>query len=362
VVPGGEQNPVEALITLADYEREAGLRLDHDAFAYYAGGAADELTLRDNEAAWRRIAIMPRVLVGVGEPDPGVTVLGRRRAHPLIIAPMAFQAMAHPDGESATARAAAATATVMSVSTLASTSLEVVAQAAPQATRWFQLYIFRDRGITAELVSQAVANGYEAILVTADSPVSGVRERELRHPARAGLPGPLGNALAGGGTLSPMRAAAQFDPNIRWADVARMSGECPLPVLVKGILTPGDAERALAHGARGVVVSNHGGRQLDTVPAGADALPAVVDAVGDRLDVLVDGGIRRGTDLLKALALGARAALVGRPVLWGLAVAGEDGVRGVLEILLTEFDRALALAGVPSAERVGAELLAPARW
>jgi 4-hydroxymandelate oxidase len=362
VEPGGEQNPVGALISLADYEREARLRLDQDAFAYYAGGAADELTLRDNEAAWRRLAIMPRVLVGVGERDAGVTVLGRRRAHPLIIAPMAFQAMAHPDGESATARAAAATGTVMCVSTLASVSPEAVAHAAPLATRWFQLYVFKDRGITAELVSQAVASGYEAILVTADAPVAGVRERELRHPVR-GLPVQLGDALAaGGGTLSPIAAAAQFDPDLRWADVAHMSRECPLPVLVKGVLTPGDAERALAHGARGVVVSNHGGRQLDTVPAGADALPAVVDAVGDRLDVLVDGGIRRGTDLLKALALGARAALVGRPVLWGLAVAGEDGARRVLEILLAEFDRALALAGVPDAERVGPELLAPARW
>jgi len=357
VVRGPTEGNEPALVSLADYEREAAARLGEAAFAYCAGGAADELTLRDNDAAWRRIAIMPRVLVGVGSRDPSVTVLGRRRPHPLIAAPMAFQRLVHPDGECATARAAAATDTVFCLSTLASTSVPALAAEVPQVDRWFQLYVLRDRGVTRDLVSQAVENGYEAIVLTVDLPVGGVRERELRSPAQAPLAGTVEAALTAVGGVNPMRAIAQVDPDLRWSDVASLARDCTLPVIIKGILTPDDAELACAHGARGVVVSNHGGRQLDTVLSGADALTAVVDQVGDRLDVLVDGGIRRGTDVLKALALGARAVLVGRPLLWGLAVAGEDGAAAVLKTLLDEFDRALALAGAPSAERLGREWL-----
>jgi isopentenyl diphosphate isomerase/L-lactate dehydrogenase-like FMN-dependent dehydrogenase len=349
------------LVSLAEFEREAERRLGVEARAYIAGGAADEVTLRDNEAAWGRLAIMPRVLVDVDSCDSSVTVLERRRPHPLIVAPTAHQRLAHPDGECATARAAAATGTVMCVSTLASDSAASVAAAAPDADQWFQLYVFRDRGLTRELWAQAVDHGYEALVVTVDAPVSGLREREFRTPAETT---PAVRSLLEGQVdlLSPGEFIAQFAPDLSWSELETLARECPLPVIVKGILAPDDARLAREHGARGVIVSNHGGRQLDSVPAGADALAGVVDAVGDQLDVLVDGGIRRGTDVFKALALGACAVLIGRPVVWGLAVDGQAGAQRVLEILLDEFDRALALAGAPSTDVLGREMLVPARW
>ncbi len=339
----------EDLVSVADYERAAADVLDAGALAYYAGGAGDELTLRDNVAAWSRMPIRPRVLVGVGARDPGVTLLGRARPHPLIVAPMAFQRLVHPQGELAAARAAEATGAVMCLSTLGSTAPATLAQEAPGCSRWFQLYVFADRGVSSELVAQAVEHGYEALVVTVDLPVLGLRERELRTPVEAH------------GGLTPAQFAQRIDPDLQWADIERFASESPLPVILKGILTAEDARLAAEHGAAGVVVSNHGGRQLDTVASGAEALPEVVEAVGDRLDVLVDGGIRRGTDVLKALALGARAVMVGRPVAWGLAVDGADGVRRVLELLLAEFDIALALAGTPRAAELDKTAIAPAR-
>jgi 4-hydroxymandelate oxidase len=361
---GVQEDQPRVLVSLSDYEREAQRRLPPEAFAYFAGGSADELTLRANEAAWRRLAILPRMLVGVGSRDMSVTVLARRRPHPLIVAPMAFQLLAHPDGETATARAAAATGSVMCLSTLTSTTVRALAEAVPAADRWFQVYVFRDRGISRELIAGAVEHGFEALVITADTPVPGVRDRELRTPARAAPAAAVRgmSAATPKEPLSPTEFIADIDPDLRWSDVAALASDWPVPVIVKGVLTPDDARLALEHGARAVVVSNHGGRQLDTVPASADALAAIVDAVGTQLDVLVDGGIRRGTDVLKALALGARAVLVGRPVLWGLAVDGADGARRILEILLDEFDRALALAGAPSTADLRRELLAPARW
>jgi 4-hydroxymandelate oxidase len=340
----------QKLISIADYERAAAAQLGAAAFAYFAGGAGDEVTLRDNVAAWRRVAVRPRMLVGVGERDSSVTVLGRKRPHPVIVAPMALQRLGHPEGEVATARGAAATGAVMCLSTLGTTTVSALAEAVPNAPRWFQLYVLSDRGVTRELVAQASEHGYEALVVTVDLPVLGLRERELRTGvvAEAGL---ISGAAAAGvrGVLTPTQLAGLLDPDLSWKDLERFVADSSLPVLVKGILTAQDARLAAEHGARGVVVSNHGGRQLDTVLSGADALPEVVEAVGDRLDVLVDGGIRRGTDVLKALALGARAVMVGRPVLWGLAVDGAEGARAVLEILLSELDTALALAGAPMA-------------
>jgi isopentenyl diphosphate isomerase/L-lactate dehydrogenase-like FMN-dependent dehydrogenase len=358
----GQGDLGDAFVSLADFEREAQRRLGVESRGYIAGGAADEVTLRDNEAAWGRLAIMPRMLVGVDSRDSSVTVLSRRRPHPVIVAPTAFQRLAHPDGECATARAAAATGTIMCVSTLSSDSAASVAAAAPNAGRWFQLYVFTDRSLTRELMAQAIDHGYEALVVTVDAPVSGLRERELRTPAETT---PAIRSLLQGGPvdlLSPGEFGAQFAPDLRWADIETLARDCPLPVIVKGILAPDDARLALEHGARGVIVSNHGGRQLDSVPAGVDALAGVVDAVGDQLDVLVDGGIRRGTDVFKALALGACAVLIGRPVVWGLAVDGQAGAQRVLEILLDEFDRALALAGAPSTDVLRREMLVPARW
>jgi isopentenyl diphosphate isomerase/L-lactate dehydrogenase-like FMN-dependent dehydrogenase len=351
------------LVSIADYERAAEAQLGAGAFGYFAGGAGDELTLHDNVAAWQRLAIRPRTLVGVRRRDPSVTVLGRSRPHPLIVAPMALQRLAHPEGEVATARAAHATGSVICLSTLATTTVPELAHAVPGASRWFQLYVFSDRGVSRELAAQAVEHGYEALVVTVDLPAFGVRERDLRTgvTAEAEL---VSSAVAAGarGALTPEQLAQLIDPDLSWADIERFASDSPLPVVVKGVLTAEDARLAAAHGARGVVVSNHGGRQLDTVFSGADSLPEVVEAVGDQLDVFVDGGIRRGTDVLKGLALGARAVLIGRPVLWGLAVAGADGARRVLEILLSQFDLALALAGAPSASALDGTFVAPAPW
>ena len=294
------------------------------------------------------------MLVDVSDRDPSTTVLGRPRPHPVIVAPTAVHRLAHPEGEEATARGAAAANAIFCLSSLATASPPEVAAAAPEGERWFQLYVFRDRGVSRELLAQATENGYEAIVFTVDLPVLGIRERDIHTqyviPDDIAAVSPA--AKDRGRPLSMLQIGDLIDPSLTWADLEEFASDCGLPVLVKGVLTPEDARLAAAHGVAGVVVSNHGGRQLDTVPAGAEALPAIVEAVGDQVDVLVDGGIRRGTDVLKALALGARAVMVGRPVIWGLAVGGEEGVRSVLELILGEFDVALALAGVPRASAI----------
>jgi isopentenyl diphosphate isomerase/L-lactate dehydrogenase-like FMN-dependent dehydrogenase len=347
-------------LTLSDFARAAAERLDAGPLAYYSGGAGDELTLRENEAAWRRIAVRPRVLVDVSQRDLSTTVLGRECPHPIFVAPTAFHRLAHSEGELATARGAAAADALYCMSSLATTSPVAVAEAAPAGRRWFQLYVFKDRGVSDALVDAAVEHGYEAIVVTADLPVLGVRERELRSGYAIDAAELIPDLHSGDLALTDI--GTLIDPSLSWEDVERFAAGCGLPVLVKGVMTADDAVLAADHGAAGVVVSNHGGRQLDTVRAGAEALPEIAEAAGDRLDVLVDGGIRRGTDVLKALALGARAVMVGRPVLWGLAVGGEDGVRSVLEILRAELDVALALAGVPRAADLDGASVEPARW
>ena len=347
-------------LTLADFEAAAAAALDEGPLGYYAGGAGDELTLRDNEAAWRRIAIRPRVLVDVAERDLRTTVLGREHPHPVFVAPTAFHRLAHAEGEAATARGAAAAQSLYCVSSLATATPAQVAAAAPEGRRWFQLYVFKDRGVSEALVQAAVEQGYEALVITVDLPVLGVRERELRSGYAIDAAELIPDVHAG--TLPLTDIGLLIDPSLTWEDVERFGSASGLPVLVKGVLTAEDARLAAEHGAAGVVVSNHGGRQLDTVPSGADALPEVVEAAAGRLDVLVDGGVRRGTDVLKARALGAKAVLVGRPVVWGLAVGGADGVRAVLELLRDELDVALALAGVPRAAEVDATSIAPAPW
>ena len=348
--------------TLAEYEREALARMSPQALGYIEGGAGDEVTLADNVAAWRRWALRPRVLVGAGSCDPGVTVLGVRRAHPVIVAPTAFQRLAHPDGELAIARAAAATGTVMCVSTFASAGAATVAEGVPDVTRWFQLYALTDRGATRELIADAARRGYEALVVTVDRPVLGIREREWQINVQDPVADIPRHDPAQTPDVPAPALLGEIDPDLRWTDIEHFVAESELPVLVKGILTPEDAELAIAHGAAGVVVSNHGGRQLDTVLSGADALGPIADPVAARMQVLVDRGQRRGTDVVKALALGARAVLVGRPVTWGLAVAGAAGAQHVLEVLLSEFDNALALVGCPRASNLDAAYVTAAPW
>jgi 4-hydroxymandelate oxidase len=341
-----------SILTIADYERAAEERMSEDARSYIGGGAGGEITLRDNEASWGRLALRPRALGAPDGTDTGVQLLGVPRPHPILIAPTAFARLTHPDGEIGIARAAAATATIMCLSTFASVSASALADEVP-ATRWFQLYVLSDRGATRELVNAAAAHGYEALVVTVDRPVLGIRERELRAALREA------DAL---GHDRPIDTSAVIDRQLRWSDIEQMAADSPLPLLVKGVLTAEDARLAANHGAAGVIVSNHGGRQLDSVLAGADALPEVVNAVGDWLDVLVDGGIRRGTDVVKALALGARSVLIGRPLLWGLAVDGTTGAQRVLEILLTELKNALTLVGAPRAADLDRSFLAAAPW
>jgi 4-hydroxymandelate oxidase len=329
------------LVNVWDYEAAAAERLEPGPYGYYAGGAGDELTLRDNVEAFRRWQLRPRVLVDVAQPVTATTVLGHEVALPVLVAPVAYQRVAHPDGEVATARAAAAAGTLMCLSTLSTASPEEVAATGVQ--RWFQLYVFRDLGVTRALVDRARDNGFTALVLTVDTPVLGRRERDVRSAFT--IPPDLEVPSLGRGGVTPGEALQLMSPSISWKDVEAFADMAQLPVVVKGVLTAEDARLACEHGAAALVVSNHGGRQLDGVAATIDALPEVVDAVGGRIEVLLDGGIRRGADVLRALALGARAVLAGRAPLWGLVVDGEAGVRRVLELLHAEVELALQLVG-----------------
>ena len=336
-------------LNVGDYEREAERMLDPGAFGYFAGGAGDERTLRDNVEAFSRWQLRPRVLVDVSEVTTETVVLGREVSMPLLVAPTAFHRLAHPEGEVATARAAAGAGTVMCQSTLSSVTPPELAKAAPDARLWFQLYWSTDRGFTADLLASVVEAGCEAVVLTVDFPAAGRRERDLR--AAFALPDNLpAPNIPGSLQRQDFHVALGqiVDTTLTWRDLEWLRAQCPLPLLLKGILSAEDALLAAEHGAAGVIVSNHGGRQLDGVPASLDALPEVVEAVGERVEVLLDGGIRRGTDVLKALALGARAVLAGRAVVWGLAVGGEQGVRDVLELLRAEIALGLTHLGCGS--------------
>jgi 4-hydroxymandelate oxidase len=334
-------------LTVDDYEPAARERLDPGVYDYYAGGAGDEVTLRENVRAFERWVLRPRFLRGSGVPDPSTSVLGVPVAFPILVAPWAYQWMAHPDGEQATARAAGEAGTVMIVSSTAIAQLEEVA-AAGSGVKWWQLYLAEDRGFSADMLARVVAAGYGAIVWTVDVPALGLRRRDARN----GFVLPMG--LTGG-------AASDFEPDLTWDDLPWIRERAPgLPVIVKGLLTAEDARLAVEHGADAIVVSNHGGRQLDRSPTGIDALPEVVAAVEGRVPVLMDGGVRRGLDVLTALALGATATLVARPTAWGLAAAGEAGVRDVLRILHDELVHAMTLTGCASAGDIGPGLVARA--
>jgi len=337
----------EELINVADFERVASGKLDAGTLGYFAGGAGDEVTLRENVEAWGRWRLRPRVLVGAGAATAATDVLGESVAMPVLVAPVAYQRLVDPEGEIGMARAAAEAGTVMCLSTLATTRPSELAAAAPAGRRWFQLYCFRDEAVTRALTEEAVESGFEAIVVTVDAPPGGNRERDRRTGFKipAGLGVPSVSAAMGERAVTIAETFALMEPALSWSNIEDLASECGLPVLVKGLLTGEDAELAVEHGAAGVVVSNHGGRQLDRAVASGDALAEVVDAVDGRATVLVDGGIRRGVDVAIALALGADAVLVGRPALWGLAAAGAEGAGRVLELLREELELTLALCG-----------------
>jgi 4-hydroxymandelate oxidase len=360
-------------INLFEYESLAHQQLSRMALDYYASGAWDEVTLRDNRTAFEKFKLRPRMLVDVSQRDLSTTVLGQSLSLPILIAPTAFQCLAHPEGEVATAKVAANVGSAMVLSTMSTQPLEEVALTSKQVQSdsqtdshsplWFQLYVHRDRALTQNLVERAEAAGYSALCLTVDAPVLGCREKDKRNQFTL----PLGMQLANlthrdipeivGESGLFAYFVQQLDPGLTWQDLEWLQSLTKLPIIVKGVLRGDDALRAVEHGAKAVIVSNHGGRQLDSAIASIDALSEVVTAVGDQVDVLMDGGIRRGTDVLKALALGAKAVLVGRPVLWGLAVAGEAGVQHVLELLRDELDIAMALSGCAKVEDIDQSLL-----
>jgi 4-hydroxymandelate oxidase len=354
-------------INLEELEKRAREVLPQMAYDYYAGGANDEVTLRENRTAYDRISLLPRMLVDVSARDLGTTVLGEPVSMPILIAPTALPGLAHPEGEVATTKAAGAVKTLMTLATLSTSSIEE-AMAVATGPVWFQLYVLKDRDITASLVQRAEEAGCKAIVLTVDVPVPGQRERDVRN--RFALPDHLSmknlfpaayqklpKNVAGSGLAAYV--ASLFDSALTWKDLEWLVRITKLPILVKGILRSDDALRAIKYGASGLIASNHGGRQLDTTPATISVLPEIVDAVAGAVEVYVDGGIRRGTDVLKAMAYGARAVFVGRPILWGLAVGGEAGVKSVLEMLRQEFDLAMALSGCPSLNAITRDLVRP---
>lgn len=352
-------------VNVFEYERLAKEKLPGMVYDYYASGANDEITLRDNHEAYDRIKLRYRVLVDVSKLNLQTSVYGQSISMPIIVAPMAFQGMAHPDGELATARATGNAGTIMVLSTLSNNSIEAVTREATGPV-WFQLYVFKDRGVTKSLVQRAEAAGCKALVLTVDSPYLGRRERDIRN----------GFSLGGALKAKNLEKSAQehvpakkdtsglaayleafYDTGLTWKDIEWFKSITKLPVLVKGIARGDDAKLAIEHGVDGIIVSNHGGRQLDTSPATIDVLPEIIEAVDRKFDVIVDGGIRRGTDVVKALAYGAKAVLVGRPILWGLATEGEAGVSRVLNMYREDLETSMALCGCTSPAQIKPDLI-----
>jgi 4-hydroxymandelate oxidase len=353
-------------LNVVDYARAARAKLPKDVLGYYEGGSLDEITLRENTSGWERLKLYYRVLAGVGERELSTAVLGQNISMPICVAPTAFHKLACEAGEIATARTAKSAGTLFILSSLSNTAMEeVFAEAA--SPKWFQLYIYKDREVTRALVQRAEAAGAEAIVLTVDAPGLGTRERDVRNKFRLpdGLSvanlAPLGKgnmpSVEGSGLAAYVRD--NFKSDLGFDDLDWLCGCTQLPVVVKGVCRGDDARQCVEHGAKAVVVSNHGGRQLDTAPATCEVLPHVAEAVGDNCEVYVDGGIRRGSDVLKAIALGARAVLVGRPILWGLTVNGEQGAAHVLEILRRELDEAMLLCGCTTLADIGPWVLKP---
>lgn len=357
-------------VNVAEYERYAKAVLPRNAHGYYASGSNDMITLRENRAAFSRLRLMPKVLIDVSKVDMQTTILGEKIAFPICIAPSAMQRMAHNDGECATSRASARHGTLMCLSSWSTTALEEVASAAPQGLRWFQLYVYKDRVVTLDLVKRAEKAGYTALAVTVDTPVLGRREADLKN--KFALPPHLtmGNFTSAGGDLASgtkssgdkgsglaSYVSSLIDKTLTWDDIAWLRRNTKLKIVVKGIMTVEDALISLKHGVDGIWVSNHGARQLDTTPATIEVLPEIARAVAGRAEIYLDGGVSRGTDVLKAIALGARAVFVGRPVLWGLTHSGEEGVYNVMQLLKDEFCLAMMLAGSTTIEEIKPSLV-----
>jgi 4-hydroxymandelate oxidase len=356
-------------LSLRQLEAEARPCLPPAIYEFFAGGSGDEITLRANETAFGRLGLVPRVLKGVGTPDLGVTLLGCATSAPILIAPTAFHRLAHPDGECATARAAAGAGTIMIASMASTVAIANVAASARAAagafepTLWFQIYIQPDLGFTEAIVRRAEAAGCKALVVTVDSPAFGRRERDLRNGFVELPDGMCCENMRepdGGNGLGRPRSI-EFASELDWEHIDWLRNVTALPIALKGVMHPDDARMAVDQGIDALIVSNHGGRQLDSVPATIDLLPAIAEAVGDRVPLLLDGGVRRGTDVVKALALGASAVAIGRPVLWGLALDGTKGVSRVLEMLRSELEQALTLCGCRSLHDLDRSLVRLAR-
>ncbi len=347
------------LLNLREFEPLAREQLSQMVFDYYATGANDDVSVRANEDAYQSIFLRPRMMTGNATRDLSTTLLGQAMRAPILIAPMAYMLMAHPEGECGMARAAASRGIHMVVSTSATTTLEDVAASVPDGQRWFQLYLYKDRGAARELVERVEAAGYGAIVLTVDRPILGRREADIRNnfalPPHLKMKNLPTDASREG--FAAYRSLL-FEDDLRWSDVQWLKSITHLPVLVKGVLRGDDALLALENGADGIIVSNHGGRQLDGALATIDALPEVVEAIDGAVDILVDGGIRRGTDILKAMARGAKGVLLGRPLLWGLALNGEAGVGHVLDLIIQELDLAMALCGCRTLADITPDLLA----
>jgi len=352
-------------LNLNDFEALAKPKLQEMVYGYYVSGSDEQVTLSDNRQAYNSIKLRPRMLAGVGQRDTSTRVLGQQLSSPVMIAPMGFMQLAHPDGELAMARAAASRQVPMILSTAANHTIEQVAGAS-DGLKWFQLYVYKDRAVTQRLVERAEQAGYQALVLTVDVPVLGRREADIRTGFH--LPDGLTMANLMGDEMADIRHVVGdsglnaylkglWDANLDWSIIAWLKSITSMPILVKGILRGDDALLALDHGADGIIVSNHGGRQLDTAPATIMVLQEIVDAVAGRADILLDGGIRRGTDIIKALAIGAKAVLIGRPMMWALAYEGQAGVEYALDLILAELDNAMALCGCPSIVEITPDLL-----
>lgn len=351
-------------INVHEFEAVAKALLSPMAYDYYAGGSDDEVTLAENREAFRRRHVRFRVLHDVSHRDLSTSVLGIDLPHPIMLAPTAMQMMAHPDGERATAKGAAASGSLHTVSTIATVRLEDVMDAAPANPKWFQLYCYADRDVTAALAKRAYAAGYKALVLTVDTPLLGRRERDIRNAFTlpdgmtfANLELTTPPAAEGESMLASVVARMMQTDKLTWEEVDWLQSLTPMPLILKGIVRADDAEKALARGVEGIWVSNHGGRQLDGSVPTMDALAEVAPVVKGKAALILDGGVRRGTDVLKALALGADAVAIGRPQLWGLAAGGADGVGRVVDLLRDELSLAMALAGCPDIASVTPDLL-----